>query len=370
MLSKFSVKNFKNFKEEITIDFTASDYQFNQESVENGLVKKAIIYGPNASGKSNLARAVFDIVRKLTTYYFDDRLYVNYLNADREDLDQIADFKYEFTFKEGKVNYSYGKYSLTKLAYEELSINDNIVLSINKETGEQKINLSGAGGVTTNFKNEDISIVNYIDKNTVLDKDNKTNKLFKEFMSFINRMLFFKSLDRKDFAGFKPGSEQIDQSIINNGAIKEFEDFLNSAGITCTLDIEEVGGISRIVFVSSKGRRIGFFDYDAISTGTDSLSLFFYWLQTIEENSLVFIDEFDAFYHHSLSESIVKLLKKVSPQVILTTHNTSIMNNDLLRPDCYFVLNQNKIDSINKLTKKELRAAHNLERMYNAGKFG
>lgn len=41
------------------------------------------------------------------------------------------------------------------------------------------------------------------------------------------------------------------------------------------------------------------------------------------------------------------------------------MSNDILRPDCYFILKNNKI-SLDKTTTKELRRAHNLEKMYKA----
>ena len=82
------------------------------------------------------------------------------------------------------------------------------------------------------------------------------------------------------------------------------------------------------------------------------------------------IDEFDAFYHFELSESVEKYLKEVNGvQIFTTTHNTDIMSNDLLRPDCYFILRDNKIKAISDLTEKELRLAHNLQKMYKAGAF-
>ena len=63
MLSYFSVTNFKNFKDEYVFDLSeVRDFQFNPEGVENGVVKKAIIYGYNGIGKSNLALAIFDVV--------------------------------------------------------------------------------------------------------------------------------------------------------------------------------------------------------------------------------------------------------------------------------------------------------------------
>ena len=53
----------------------------------------------------------------------------------------------------------------------------------------------------------------------------------------------------------------------------------------------------------------------------------------------------------------------------MTTHNTSIMTNDLLRPDCYFLMNGKGIKSLANCTPKELREAHNIEKMYKAGAF-
>ena len=54
---------------------------------------------------------------------------------------------------------------------------------------------------------------------------------------------------------------------------------------------------------------------------------------------------------------------------MLTTHNTSIITNDLLRPDCYFLMSKHSIRSLSKSTSKELREAHNIEKMYKAGSF-
>jgi len=111
-----------------------------------------------------------------------------------------------------------------------------------------------------------------------------------------------------------------------------------------------------------------------VSSGTKSLTLFYYWYQKVKRNNnckFLFIDEFDAFYHHSLSKTVVERLKELyDVQVILSTHNTSIMSNDILRPDCYFFMYEDKITSLAKSTKKELREAHNIEKMYRAGLFG
>ena len=63
MLKKFTVKNFKNFKEKIVLDFSkVHEYEFNQNLIKNNLINKLLIYGPNNSGKSNLGAAIMDII--------------------------------------------------------------------------------------------------------------------------------------------------------------------------------------------------------------------------------------------------------------------------------------------------------------------
>lgn len=67
--------------------------------------------------------------------------------------------------------------------------------------------------------------------------------------------------------------------------------------------------------------------------------------------------------------SVQRLLKQISGVQIFTTHNTDLISNALLRPDTYFLLENNSIKAISELTEKELRQAHNLQKMYKTGAF-
>ena len=110
--------------------------------------------------------------------------------------------------------------------------------------------------------------------------------------------------------------------------------------------------------------------FEVASTGTRSLALFYYWYINMQNASLVYIDEFDAFYHFELANNIIKKLNQIKGvQIFTTSHNTDLMSNDLLRPDCYFLIGNNKIVSMAGATDKELRKAHNLQKMYKAGAF-
>ena len=73
----------------------------------------------------------------------------------------------------------------------------------------------------------------------------------------------------------------------------------------------------------------------------------------MKDASFVFVDEFDAFYHFELAYEVCKRLFAQSCQVILTTHNTSLMTNNLLRPDCYYLIDGKNVKPLNKCTLKE-----------------
>ena len=63
MLKKFSVENFKGFRDRITLDIgNPSNYGFHPEVIENGCITKRIIYGINGLCKSNLGLAIFDVI--------------------------------------------------------------------------------------------------------------------------------------------------------------------------------------------------------------------------------------------------------------------------------------------------------------------
>jgi len=368
MLTKFEVENFKSFNENFVFDLSyTKNYEFNPECVNNGAVNKALIYGANGCGKSNLGFAIFDLVSHLTDKEFAHEYYKdNYLNA--ESNKDIAKFKFHFKFDSSVVEYSYGKKSYEFIEYENLKINDNNVVKYVRGNPVE-INLKGAETLNTDLGDSKLSALKYIRSNAVLDKRNKTNKILDSFFSFVDKMLFFRSLNENNFIGYEIGSRHILEDILEKGHIEEFEIFLNEAGIVCQLKAIKINGKKEIAFkFGAKAIRF----QEIASTGTESLALFYFWLQRLKENnnvSFVFIDEFDAFYHHKLSTLIVSELKKITSQVILSTHNTSIMSNDLLRPDCYFIMHDNQITPIYKFTDKELRFAHNIEKMYRAGAF-
>lgn len=368
MLRKFKVSNFKNFEKDFELDLTkVNGYEFNKEAVKNGVLNNAIIYGQNGVGKSNLAFAIFDILEHITDKERNEKLYRNYLNANSTSKE--ASFYYEFFINSQIVVYEYRKSDFKTITYERFLIDGKELIYFDRKFENAIIQLEGAETLRTQLTNTELSIVKYIKSNTSL-VENKENKTFLDFFVFVDKMLYFRSLRENIYQGLNIGSEDILEHIIKNDNVSDFENFLNQAGIECKLKATKLIDRLTIAFEFKNGKILPF--HEVASTGTMALTIFYYWYQIIKKSakvSFLFIDEFDAFYHHTLSALIVKKLKETGVQFILTTHNTAIMTNDLLRPDCYFEMTKTNIKSFSRSTSKELREAHNLEKMYKAGAF-
>lgn len=366
MLKKFSVENFKGFKDKIILDIgSPNNYNFNSDVTQAGCVTKGIIYGINSCGKSNLGLAIFDIIIHLTDKQKLLQGYDFYLNLSGRK--SFAEFEYTFVFDEHEVVYKYKKSDVSVLLEESLFIDGREVIYFEFATREGFTLLEGSDTLNASIKNESpISRVKYVNSNSILT-ENVENVVFKKFMDFVERMLLFYSLDSRGYEGFTSGSEGIAEGIVNSGKVKDFEEFLKKNDIIYDLYACEIDG-RKAIYCHFDNQDADFFKI--ASTGTKSLALFYYWYIRMEKASFVFIDEFDAFYHFELSENIEKCLREISGvQIFTTTHNTDLMSNDLLRPDCYFLLKDNKINAISGLTEKELRKAHNLQKMYKAGAF-
>lgn len=366
MLKKFSVENFKGFKNKITFDIgSPSNYNFNSEIIENGCVTKGIIYGINSSGKSNLGLAIFDIIIHLTDKQKLLPSYDYYLNMSSKK--SFAQFEYIFSFDDHEVIYQYSKSDVNVLKSEKLLIDGKEVICFDFISKQGRTLLEGSDTLNVSINSDSpISRVKYVNNNSIL-VDNAENRVFKKFFDFVERMLLFYSLDSRGYEGFMNGTESIAEGIVNSGKVKDFQAFLKENGIHYEIYPCEIDG-RKTIYCHFENKDADFFKI--ASTGTRSLALFYYWYIRMKNASFVFIDEFDAFYHFELSESVQGHLKKISGvQIFTTTHNTDLMSNDLLRPDGYFLLENNSIKAIADLTDKELRQAHNLQKMYKAGAF-
>ncbi len=371
MLKEFSVTNFKGFKNTIKFDLSAKDYEFNSNITRNNIVNKAIIYGKNGVGKTNIGRAIFDIIYHLSdNKKFDNENIATYFNLESEE--KVATFNYEFKFNNDIVKYEYKRTPKLFIDSETLYFNDEKIIDVNYEQYEKRyINSKYINLLNTDINLNGLSLIKYIYRNTDLTK----LELLSKMMNYVNNMLWFRSLSRgNEFAGFHNVIYRLEDCLARYNAVKEFQNFLLNYDLQYDLYLRETNGINVLIakFKNKKGKIEEVPFENVASTGTMVLYLFFVWNKLAFDNkvSLVFIDEFDAFLHYEASAELVKKLNEMDNfQTILTSHNTYLMNNEITRPDSCFIMTTNSIKALADCTDKEIREAHNLEKMYRNGAF-
>lgn len=367
MLTKFAVKNYRGFKNRVEWDLShPSNYTFNEGAIKGGIVKNGIIYGPNGAGKSNFGLAIFDIANHISHKWKKPDYYQNYACAGEHT--KPVDFEYTFLLEGHILMYNYSKVASDlkgEILREQLIVDGKEVLMKDKErlSISEEFGLSSAAVQSLKDSANNISIVNYLLGAVPLPKGHALLHL----RDFVENMLFFRSLDYREFIGLKEGGSNVEEYIIKNNLADDFALYLKEVSGQEYEFSPNVQG-DNTLYCMMGGVRIPF--QWVASTGTRNLELQYYWLKEMTHASFVFIDEFDAFYHHELSYKICKRLFEGNNQVFVTTHDTFLLSNDLLRPDCFFILRNNQIRAICDMTNKELRFGHNLEKLYRGGTFG
>jgi hypothetical protein len=251
-----------------------------------------------------------------------------------------------------------------KLMRESLTVDDVLIF----RRDEQSFEICEEFPMETGFKDNltqnanHVSIVNVLLSSFPL----KSTHYLILLRNFVEGMLWFRNLDIREFIGLENSVTSLDEFIIKNQLVEDFSQFLmtvsgqqfhfvypqpNDKTLLCQYGTERVP-----------------FDMIA-STGTNALMLLYFWIQKMKQASLVFIDEFDAFYHFELSYEVCRRLFNLDCQVFMSSHNTYLMTNDLLRPDCNFILDKNEIKPLCECTDKELRFGHNIEKLYRGKTF-
>lgn len=363
MLQEFKVRNYKNFRDEIVFSFrTSKNYEFNGELIKDGIIRDCLVVGENASGKTNLGHAIFDIIWHLT----DKAKTRTALYSNLYSENTVVFFEYTFRFGTHELKYCYEKENVDSVMREQVFVDGKKILENNPE--QSGITLRGADNLDLDKWDRSISLVKYVYANTVLDKEDDTCKVFYQFMEFVNNMLWFSSTEGNWYMGFSNiGGNLFEALARKEGAVEKLQAFLQDLGIHYQLLVKD-NGEGKSVYCRMGEREVLL--SSLISSGTRSLIFFFFWYLQMEKCSFIYVDEFDAFYHTDLARAVVrKIIEIPSVQAVITSHNTDLMSNDLLRPDCIFKLEDNRIRPFSELTDKALREAHNLQKMYKAGAF-
>lgn len=366
MLKKFQVKNYRGFKDSLLWDLSDTrDYSYKKELVENKIAKKSVIFGKNGAGKSSLCTAIVDITAHLLETQKDDIPHHIYTYVGNNS--PYATFEYTFQFDKDEVVYTYSKANLTELAFEAIYVNGKNMLVHNfLDEKDNFIKLKGLENLRTHGLPKQLSIVKYIYNNTIQDNESIISKI----MDFVSGMLYFRSLkDANKYIGYKLGSEKLDEIILNNGRLDDFNCFINDMGLDYKLvPLKLMSGSATIGAKFENDKVVQFASIS--SSGTMTLMLFYCWFIEFSNLTFLVIDEFDAYYHHELSKKILTIIQSFdNMQSMVTTHTVTLLHTGCTRPDCTFIIDKSGVKNLSDRTDKELREAHNIEKLYRADEF-
>lgn len=419
MIVKFSVQNFASIKEEQTLSFEADnskhleDYYIIKSEGGQRLLKLGLIYGANASGKTNILLAL-DFLRDLILdpeekkteslefepFLFDPKTPLQNSSMTIEFIQENIKYHYEIEFnkksivREELLNYDPNKATV----YKRVTDPDNQLAIINF-------------GNKTKIKRETEKalVTNTLWNNSVLGGYLKTNAELKDlknvtdwFSDYLAPIIF----TRTDLEGYV--TDRIDNSEIKKSDIvniikkadlnisdlvlkKEeneipdgFLEFLEKQTKESNEKIDELKKKGKFTsvdlqFEHTVNNEKYYLPSDYESHGTMRYYGFAGVLSLLIRDSVaVSIDELEASLHPDLYVHFLLsfLMSSYKSQLIATTHNREILNNkDLFRNDAiWFTEKQNdcatELYSLSDFDSSVIRDTSNILNAYKYGKLG
>jgi len=259
------------------------------------------------------------------------------------------------TYIASGTGFVYKKENFNQLLSEKIEINHATLYDYERKALDEAIHISPD---------------NYCKKEVILSCSESILPLIKhplimQLVDFIHHMRWYRfSFQRMDE---QKRNSNFDHLIIQTDNLLSFQKFLEKNGVTYQLISKSIMGSPQI-YVHYQKEDVPFLE--VASSGTKSLYYYFYFSLLLKDTSFLFLDEFDALYHYETAETILNLLfQNKNMQIFVVSHNTYLMKNSIIRPDCCFILSSGKITSLAYLTDKEIQETHNLEKMYRNGAF-
>lgn len=347
MIINFSVKNFECIKEEVTLSFEANksddleDYYIVEPKKGLRLLKLGLIFGPNASGKTTVLRAL-DFLRALVLSPLEKK--TDTLNVVPFLFDSTSpheDTLFELEFIHENIKYSY-KIALNKQAvvWESLDFYASRKASMYKRSTDVTTQWSSItfGSKLNISKQDKITIeANTLWNNTVLGAYLKTNVELPELQAVVRwfeqhlRPLITPTTDlQPNIADYLSVSERNKERVVN---------MLQKADLNIT-DIvfrERTRQQHDTFFQHTLGNDSYVLAYEAQSSGTQRYYQLSGLLDMLLHKKATFsIDELEASLHPDLLEHflLVFLVNAKQTQLIATTHQRELlMKRDMLRHD-------------------------------------
>ena len=386
MLCQFSVKNYKSYRDETTLEMQAENIKEFEDSLilsekdSKKFLPISVIYGPNAGGKSNLLEAfvtlstnvVFPIAMIKQTIKVLPMQIVPYKFCDEETPTEFevyyrvgkSEFRYNIDFLKDKIVYE-SLYVLTENAKRpaKVFIRENDIIDLGDELERNKVKTNN---------NLEIPFLSFLSVSYDID-------IIKQAIEFfLNTMIISFSNDDIE-------NTLNDMAFENEIKHKVIELFRNMDIDVVDYRAEKISNDNYKIFmkhiINGKEYELNLSDE---SKGTQKLfSLLPKLISSLNYGSLTLIDEMDAKLHPKLIEYIIEMYKspkinKKGAQLIMTSHDLTTMTSDIYRRDEILFASKN-VENVSELYSlyeirdvkgERIRAKTPFNKQYAEGKYG
>lgn len=386
MLCQFTFRNFKSYKEETVLDFQATSGGTFQDSLLcDSFLPVAVIYGPNAGGKSNVLKAlnyVYTLVMRpiivIRNPQSNNLWDVECKPFLFDEYSRNSPSEFELFFRSDEV-YEY-RYTVSVL--------DGHILS--ESLYRKKIGAKGQPAMLFERSGSDVVLGASLRKSSINTGVNDSMP----YLSFLavnyrlepidTAIIWFEKCCMKNYAN--PFSE-IRLFLRNDDDFKKkLITLMNETGVTIhDFQIQNEGDERvTITFQHKIDDKIYPLDIAQESDGTQKLfNVLPLVMIALSEGKLLVFDELDAKLHPKLLIFLIKLFKnkeinRHNAQLVFTSHDVSSMRSTVFRTDEIWFACKNTDESSDLYSLYELRDEHHnhispsaaFDKQYLEGRYG
>lgn len=396
MILEFSVGNFRSFKEKVTFSALAdtkirsfNDNVFNYDKIS--ILRTSVIYGPNACGKSNLAKAYYAMLVILRESFQNTKILSTVIEPFLLDSKQ----KHKPTFFELSFLMMKDEGVVYRLGFE---ITDNKVSrewlfrkSLAPKSREIPVYERENQDITAGQSLPDKAVVNIIKNQNLLREDSLLFSLLESLNNSLISEINTDFLDKNISASamFLAENKMIPDSILEDAAIKKAYLYLLRKADTGIEDFKlDEGNIlddSRKVLtghsvIEDGKEKIEYFEMESMeSQGTKKVfNLLGVMLKTLKDGGVLVIDEIDTQLHPHLTNLLFNLfndntINLRNAQLVAITHEHSILNHQNIRKDQVWFIQKDEgmVSEMYSLTDfSDERNVHSFAKRYLNGQYG
>lgn len=377
MVLEIRLSNFFSIKEKIVLDLRAGNinnknaksltdnvFEYNKQKV----LKTALLYGSNASGKSNIIKAIsFCSEMILNSHNHNENTTFNYQKFKFENHNEKPS-EYFIRFVMDEIEYEYG-FSL---------MHNNILTEhLHHYPNGRRAKIFTRDETLGNDKKEKYSFASGTCKRPFDVAENTSDKTL-----FISRASQFDRVLAKKIYYYFDRTFILDYVNLNYKNIKialtNYKKVILQALKIADSDIVniEIEGIQEHLKIKTYHRtnpKIEF-DLNEESDGTKKIFGILLTLITIlENNKILLVDEIELHFHPKIVDYIFNLFKASSKaQLICSTHNTRFLDLKKFRKDQIYFVNKKQdasTDVYSLYDYKDFRETMDLEKAYLDGRF-